>query len=81
MKKNGDKFYAIYSRKSKYTGKGESIDNQIEMCKKYLLNKYGNIEKAVYMAQIRRKILKKILLFFKTKVLPDTTSIVPNFKK
>ena len=27
---------AIYSRKSKFTGKGESIENQIEMCKQYL---------------------------------------------
>lgn len=27
---------AVYSRKSKFTGKGESIDNQIEMCKAYL---------------------------------------------
>ena len=26
---------AIYSRKSKYTGKGESIENQIEMCRRY----------------------------------------------
>ena len=26
---------AIYSRKSKFTGVGESIDNQIEMCKEY----------------------------------------------
>ena len=26
---------AIYSRKSKFTGKGESIDNQIQMCKDY----------------------------------------------
>jgi site-specific DNA recombinase len=26
---------AIYSRKSKFTGKGESIENQVEMCKKY----------------------------------------------
>ena len=25
--------YAIYSRKSKFTGKGESIDNQITRCK------------------------------------------------
>ncbi len=29
---------AIYSRKSKFTGKGESIENQIQMCKDYLLN-------------------------------------------
>ena len=27
---------AIYSRKSVYTGKGESIENQIEMCKEYI---------------------------------------------
>ncbi|MGN1318020.1 MAG: recombinase family protein [Lachnospirales bacterium] len=27
---------AIYSRKSKYTGKGESIANQIEICKEYI---------------------------------------------
>lgn len=28
---------AIYSRKSKFTGKGESIQNQIELCKEYAL--------------------------------------------
>lgn len=33
------KFF-IYSRKSVYTGKGESIDNQIEMCKQYLYTKF-----------------------------------------
>ena len=27
---------AIYSRKSKYTGKGESIGNQVDECKEYL---------------------------------------------
>lgn len=26
----------MYSRKSKFTGKGESIENQIEMCKQYI---------------------------------------------
>ena len=26
---------AIYSRKSKFTGKGESIENQIQLCKEY----------------------------------------------
>lgn len=31
--------YAIYSRKSKFTGKGESIENQIEMCKNEILQK------------------------------------------
>ena len=29
---------AIYSRKSKFTGKGDSIGNQIEMCKNYIAN-------------------------------------------
>lgn len=32
---------AIYSRKSKYTGKGESIGNQTEMCKEYVELHYG----------------------------------------
>lgn len=32
---------AIYSRKSVYTGKGESIENQIEMCRQYIA---ANIE-------------------------------------
>lgn len=27
---------AIYSRKSKFTGKGESIENQVQMCKEYI---------------------------------------------
>ena len=27
---------AIYSRKSKFTGKGESIGNQVELCKEYV---------------------------------------------
>lgn len=34
----------IYSRKSKFTGKGESIDNQIEMCKEYANRHFNNIE-------------------------------------
>lgn len=33
---------AIYSRKSKFTGKGNSIENQIEMCKEYISRDYGN---------------------------------------
>jgi len=33
---------AIYSRKSKFTGKGESIENQVQMCKDYLLNQNRN---------------------------------------
>lgn len=34
---------AIYSRKSKFTGKGDSIENQIQLCKEYI-HKYFNIE-------------------------------------
>ncbi|NYC94168.1 hypothetical protein [Clostridium acetobutylicum] len=32
---------AIYSRKSKFTGKGDSIENQIEMCKNFITSKYN----------------------------------------
>jgi len=35
---------AIYSRKSKFTGKGESIENQVQMCKDYLSNQNRNNE-------------------------------------
>ena len=27
---------AIYSRKSRFTGKGDSIENQVQMCKEYM---------------------------------------------
>lgn len=39
MKK--DNRIAIYSRKSKFTGKGESIGNQIELCREYVSAHYG----------------------------------------
>ena len=29
---------AIYSRKSLFTGKGESIENQIQMCREYIMS-------------------------------------------
>ena len=41
MKLNTDSI-AIYSRKSKFTGKGESIGNQIELCKEYIRAHYGD---------------------------------------
>lgn len=34
------RFY-IYSRKSVYTGVGESVDNQIDMCKSYIYSKFS----------------------------------------
>ena len=35
------KQYVIYSRKSKFTGKGESIENQIELCRQYIAIHFG----------------------------------------
>ncbi|WP_243110050.1 recombinase family protein [Clostridium sp. E02] len=35
--------FAIYSRKSRFTGKGESIDNQIELCRQYIISHYGEM--------------------------------------
>ena len=38
--------FFIYSRKSIYTGKGESIENQIEMCKQYIHSKFSDVSDA-----------------------------------
>ena len=35
--------FAVYSRKSKFTGKGESIVNQAELCRAYLQNNFEDI--------------------------------------
>lgn len=40
MRKNAEAI-AIYSRKSKFTGKGESIGNQVELCREYVRNLFG----------------------------------------
>ena len=37
---------AIYSRKSRFTGQGESIENQIEMCRAYLRAHFGAVAAA-----------------------------------
>ena len=42
MLEKGFEKIAIYSRKSKFTGKGVSIENQIEMCKQYIKVQYGD---------------------------------------
>ena len=36
------KQFVIYSRKSRFTGKGESIENQIEMCRQYIRVQFGD---------------------------------------
>ncbi len=44
MKTKAIKQFVIYSRKSKFTGKGESIENQIEMCRQYIATHYSQEE-------------------------------------
>ncbi len=44
MKMKAVKQFVIYSRKSKFTGKGESIENQIEMCRQYIAAHYSKEE-------------------------------------
>ena len=39
--RNNENCIAIYYRKSKFTGKGESIGNQVELCKEYIKVHYG----------------------------------------
>ena len=43
MRKN-EEWIAIYSRKSKFTGKGESIGNQVELCREYIRNLFGEAD-------------------------------------
>ena len=35
---------AVYSRKSRFTGKGESIENQIELCRRHIRLHWGEEE-------------------------------------
>lgn len=44
MKKTECKQFVIYSRKSRFTGKGESIENQIEMCRQYIASNFSSEE-------------------------------------
>ena len=41
MKRHDDTI-AIYSRKSRFTGKGESIGNQVELCRAYIREHFGS---------------------------------------
>lgn len=41
--KGNENYIAIYSRKSKFTGKGESIGNQVELCKEYIQTHYPEV--------------------------------------
>ena len=41
---------AIYSRKSRFTGKGESIGNQVELCREYIQRNYP--DEALEMVEV-----------------------------
>ena len=41
--KTTDGKIAVYSRKSRFTGKGESIENQIELCRRYIRAHYDGV--------------------------------------
>ena len=60
---------AIYARKSKYTGKGESIDNQIYTCKHYLKT-YFDIN-----------ITDNDIIIYKDEGYTGANTERPNFKK
>ena len=52
--------FGIYCRKSVLSDKGESVENQMEMCRSYVINKFGEfrqeyIEADVYKADRRHK--------------------------
>lgn len=44
MKRKMVKQFVIYSRKSKFTGKGESVENQVELCRRYITDHYSQEE-------------------------------------
>ena len=50
---------AIYSRKSKFTGKGDSIENQIQLCMDY--SKSIGINKLLVYEDDQIKIVKLVL--------------------
>lgn len=60
---------AIYSRKSVFTGKGESIENQIQLCTDYINSNYSISKDDIYIYQdegysggnINRPMFKKLL--------------------
>lgn len=67
---------AIYSRKSKFTGKGDSIENQIEMCKDHIKNFISkDVEFVIYEDEgfsggnINRPQFKKLLEDIKLKTI------------
>ena len=66
MESKDTKKYAIYSRKSKFTGKGESIENQITKCKEYLKFHYDEDNEDSIIMKTKATLAKiPIVLSFK----------------
>ena len=49
MAKNKD-CIAVYSRKSKFTGKGESIGNQVELSREYIRSRWSSMKTKAFLA-------------------------------
>ena len=74
----------IYSRKSVYTGKGESVENQIEMCRQYIRLQFGDdaAEQAlVYEDEGFSGGTLEKLSFMKTKAFLQKIRTDRNFRK
>ena len=72
-------FY-IYSRKSVYTGKGESIENQIELCRSYITAKYpGNLQHRIKIYEDEGYSAKNTDRPQFQKMLRDMTIDTPDF--
>ena len=54
MRENENRI-AIYSRKSKFTGKGESIGNQVELCREYIRTHYADIQRFASVVENREE--------------------------
>lgn len=40
---------AIYSRKSRFTGKGDSVENQISLCRNYALSRFNTCDEDIFV--------------------------------
>ena len=52
---------AIYSRKSKFTGKGESIENQVVLCREYIQRNIPEAKDSEFWCMRTRDSLRKTL--------------------
>ena len=52
---------AIYSRKSKFTGKGESIENQVVLCREYIQRNIPEAKDSDILCMRTRDSLRKTL--------------------